>query len=376
MAFLPKMSNDLLYQIALTLVPGVGSITAKKLIAYCGSAQAALKSDKLQLQKVPDVGQVTAQSISTSDALMHAEEEMEFMEKNNIRALFYLDKNYPERLRNCEDSPIVLYVKGNTDLNQQKIISVVGTRQATVRGVQHCENLMRDFSESGYKPLVISGLAFGIDVAAHKAALKYGLPTVAALGHGLQKVYPPEHSGIANEMLQAGGALLTDFTSQHKMDPANFVRRNRIIAGMADCTIVVESAEQGGSLITANLAFDYARDVMAYPGRVGDKISAGCLKLIKTNKAALIEGAADVAYNLGWDIPKKQGKQLPLFTAPLSLDEQKLVDLLSGVESESIDIICRNTGLSMPTASASLLNLEFNGLIKTLPGKRYMLLKK
>jgi DNA processing protein len=371
-----NLSNDLLYQIALTLVSGVGSITAKKLIAYCGSAQAALKSSKLLLQKIPDIGQATAQAISTSDALQRAEEEIKFMEKNDIHALFYLDKNYPERLRNCEDSPIILYVKGNLNLNQQKIISIVGTRQATARGVQLCENLMRDFSELGYTPLIISGLAFGIDIAAHKAALKYGLPTAAVLGHGLNRVYPPEHSSIASEMLQARGALLSDFTSQNKIDPANFVRRNRIIAGMADSTIVIESAEQGGSLITANLAFDYARDVMAFPGRVGDKISAGCLKLIKTNKAALIEGAADVAYNLGWDIPQKQSKQLPLFTAPLSSDEQKLVDFLTNVESESIDVICRSTGLSMPTVSASLLTLEFNGVVKTLPGKRYMLLRK
>ncbi|MDR3366063.1 MAG: DNA-processing protein DprA [Prevotellaceae bacterium] len=367
------MNNDLLYQIALTLIPGVGSITAKQLIAYCGNAEAVLTSSAQALLRIPDVGPSLSGAIASSKqtALNRAKEELEFMEKNGVQAFSFLDKGYPERLRNCEDSPLVLYAKGATDLNAAKVISIVGTRNATAYGRQQCENLVRDIAGL-YAPLVVSGLAFGIDVCAHRAALANGLPTVAVLGHGLDMIYPSQHANVAREMLQQGGALLSDFTSRCQMDPANFVKRNRIVAGMADATIVVESAERGGALITAGMAFDYARDVMAVPGRVGDKTSAGCLKLIKANKAALIESAADVAYNLGWDISKKSPVQQSLFLPELSGDEKQLLAFLSATEAQSIDVICRSTGLAMPKVSSSLLNLEFSGLVKALPGKMFL----
>ncbi|MDR0414406.1 MAG: DNA-processing protein DprA [Prevotellaceae bacterium] len=367
------MIAELQYQIALTLIPGVGSITARQLIAYCGSAEAVLAATPKSLLRIPDVGPALSGAVASSRqaALSRAAEELEFMDKNGVQALSFLDKSYPERLRNCEDSPLVLYVKGNADLNAAKVISIVGTRNATAYGRQQCENLVRDLAGL-YAPLVVSGLAFGIDVCAHRAALRNGLPTVAVVGHGLDMMYPAQHAGVAQEMVQQGGAVLSDFTSKCVVDPANFVRRNRIIAGMADVTIVVESAVKGGALITAGMAVDYARDVMAFPGRVGDKASEGCHKLIKTNKAALVESATDVAYNLGWDIPKKQPVQLPLFSANLSDSEKQLLNFLSATEAQSIDVICRSTKLSMPQVSAALLNLEFGGLVKTLPGKMFL----
>jgi DNA processing protein len=367
------LNTDLQYQIALTLIPGVGCITAKQLIAYCGSAEAVLTSTTKALLHIPDIGTALSHAIDSSKhtALNRAKEELNFMEKNGVQALSFLDKSYPERLRNCEDSPLVLYAKGTANLNAPKVISIVGTRSATAYGRQQCENLVRDMAGL-YAPVVVSGLAFGIDVCAHRAALASGLPTVAVMGHGLDMVYPAQHANVAREILQQGGAILSDFTSKCQMSPANFVKRNRIVAGMADATIVVESAEKGGALITAGMAFDYSRDVMAFPGRVGDKTSAGCLKLIKTNKAALIESAAEVAYNLGWDVPRKQPVQQSLFLPELSDDEKKLFDFLLPAEAQSIDVICRSTGLAMPKVSSALFNLELNGLVKTLPGKMFL----
>ncbi len=366
------MNSALPYQIALTLIPGVGSIKAKQLIAYCGSAEAVFKATPKELLRIPDIGKVLSSNIVTARTLDRAKQEVEFMEKNSVEALFYLDKNYPERLRNCEDSPVILYKKGRADLNAQKVVSIVGTRHATAYGKQQCEKLVAGFTELGYHVVVVSGLAFGIDVCAHRAALKNKLPTVGVVGHGLDMLYPPQHSNVAAEMLEQGGALLSDFTSACTMDPANFVRRNRIVAGMAAATIVIESAAEGGALITAGLAFDYARDVMALPGRVGDKFSAGCLKLIKSNKAALVETAADVAYALSWDAPQKPAVQLPLFLPDLSENEKQLLEFLSPSEAQGIDAICRGTALSMPAASAALLDMEFAGLVKALPGKMFV----
>jgi DNA processing protein len=235
--------------------------------------------------------------------------------------------------------------------------------------------LIKEFTELGYHPLIISGLAYGIDICAHKMALKYNLPTAAVLGHGLDTLYPAQHRNIAIEMLKQEGALLSDFTSGSAIDPANFVRRNRIVAGMADATIVVESAEKGGSLITAGMAFDYSRDVLAFPGRVGDKSSAGCNKLIRINRAALIESAADVAYALNWNPPEQKSIQLPLFNLELSENEQRIIDSMKEVPSKSIDDICIDTGLSVAAASAALLSLEFSGLVRTLPGKSYAIVR-
>ncbi|GHT72464.1 DNA processing protein DprA [Bacteroidia bacterium] len=370
------MHPDLLYQIALTFVPNVGDIKAKKLIAYCGSAEAVLKSNKSLLQKIPDIGEVVSGSIALSQTLQRAEQELRFVEKNNITALSYLDDDYPYRLKQCEDSPLVLYNKGNALLNSKHIISVVGTRSATQYGKQLCETLMRDFADLNYHPLIVSGLAFGIDIAAHKAALKYGLPTAAVLGHGLNMVYPAVHKGVLENMLFAGGSAISGFASETNMHAANFVNRNRIIAGLADATIVVESAERGGSLITAQMAVDYARDVYAFPARVDDKSSVGCNALIRSNKAGLVTCAADIVYALGWDVVHKKKSQLSVFEqVALSSTEEKIYKLLCEVGAKDIDEICRLSSLPMPEVSSTLLSLEFNGMVKALPGKVFSVVK-
>ena len=367
------MNPELLYPIALTLIPNVGSARAKLLIAYCGSAEAVFKAPPQELLRIPNIGAVLSSNIATTKTLDRAKEELEFMDKNGVEALFYLDKNYPERLRNCEDSPVILYKKGRTDLNAQKVVSIVGTRHATAYGKQLCEKLVAGFTELGYNVLIISGLAFGIDICAHRAALKHGQVTAGVVAHGLDMIYPRQHSSIAAEMVAQGGALLSDFASKSSMVPGNLVSRNRIVAGLADATIVVESAAEGGALITAGMAFDYSREVMALPGRVGDKFSEGCHKLIRTNKASLVETAKDVAYNLGWDVSKKAAVQQKLFPTDVSEEEKRLLDFLAADgEAQSIDAICRNTGLSMSAASSSLLNLEFGGWVKALPGKMFV----
>ncbi|MGL4364547.1 MAG: DNA-processing protein DprA [Bacteroidales bacterium] len=368
------MSTETLYSIALSLVTGVGSITAKKLINYCGSAEAVFKASAKEFQPNSAIAKALRNATQLSQTIDRAKKEIDFAEKNEIKILHYLNENYPKRLKTCEDSPIILYQKGNTNLNTSKILSIVGTRKATDYGKEQCERIITTLSKQGYSPIIVSGLAFGIDICAHRAALKNKLLTVAILGHGLDKIYPSEHSFTAKEMLQNSGALLSDFTSNCKMHATNFVSRNRIVAGISDATLVIESGLEGGSLTTANMAFDYARDVLALPGRVGDTYSQGCLHLIRANKASLVSSAEDIAYTLGWDVSTPKTVQLPIFPKDLSEIEQQILHFLEQYpEPQSIDIICRNTGLSMPTVSANLLNLEFSGLIKSLSGKTFAL---
>jgi len=363
------MSKSLLYNVALSMISGIGNITAKKLIAYFGSVEEIFTAKKKDLTKIQGIGDILAKEIIKSNALKLAEKELKFTEKHHIDILFFLDKNYPERLKNCDDAPIILYFKGKSELKSKKIISIVGTRKATHYGKDNCNELIKSLKENGHAPLIVSGLAYGIDICAHKAALQNNLATIAVLGHGLHTIYPAAHKKFAKEIYENGG-LLTEFPSNSKLDPANFVRRNRIIAGMADATIVVESANKGGSLITADLANSYNRDVFAFPGRTGDKYSAGCNWLIKTNRAALIENIKDLEYILGWQTEIKQPIQKQLFIE-LNNDEKIIMDVLNNSEELSIDIITIKTGMPMSKVSALLLNLEFSGLIKSLPGKIY-----
>jgi DNA processing protein len=370
---LRKLHPDLLYQIALTLVPNVGCIKAKKIIAYCGSAKAALASHKEWLQKIQDIGKVIAQNISTTQVMLRAEQELEFCQKNNITPYSFLDDNYPHRLLQCEDSPIVLYVKGSANLNAQRIVSVVGTRAATNYGRQICDEMMRDFADMGYQPLIVSGLAYGIDVAAHRAALKHGLPTAAVVAHGLDMLYPPDHKRVLEEMLYAGGALISDYISGTTIHPAYFLARNRIIAGLADAVVVVESAAKGGSLSTARLAMDYARDVFTFPARIDDKNSAGCNALIRDNKAALATCAQDIALALRWDSAIVKNAQHCAVSAfdgiKLSAEEDKIYRLLCADGSHTIDEICQTLQIPIAEISVALLSLEFNGMVRALPGK-------
>lgn len=359
------------YQIAITQIQGIGPVLAKKLIAYVGSVDGIFSEKKRNLIKIPGIGEYLAGQIAKQDVLSRAEKEINFIKKYNIRPIFYLDQDYPSRLTHCNDSPVLLFMMGEPDLNKKKIISIVGTRSATQYGKDICIDLIAKISERKHDVLIVSGLAYGIDVTAHKAALANGLQTVAVLGHGLDIMYPSTHKNIAKNIITQG-ALLTEFLSNSDFLKQNFVKRNRIVAGMADATIVVESSEKGGALITAEIANSYNRDVFAFPGRIDNKYSLGCNKLIKSNKAALIESVNDLEYILGWDSKKKKDPlQFAIPLAQLSDDESKIYSILKKEGQQNIDILSVKTELPVNTLSAFLLNLEFSGLVRSFPGKIY-----
>ncbi len=360
------------YKIAITLIPKIGSINAKKLIAYVGSIEGVFKETKKALKKIPGIGEGLATNITSQKVMARAEQEIEFTEKHDIKTLFYLDKNYPKRLKQCEDAPVLFYYKGETDFNAPKILSIIGTRNSTSNGIDNCNKLIEDLKANGHNPLIISGLAYGIDICSHKAALKNNLETVAVLGHGLHTIYPANHRNTAVEITK-NGALLTEFLSNSKIERSNFVKRNRIIAGLSDATIVVESASSGGALITANIANSYNRDVFAFPGRTTDEYSAGCNFLIKTNKAALISSAKDIEYILQWDT-KKQPIQIEMFNN-LTDSEQLIVDVLKNEEKVNIDNISYKTELPINQVVSLLFNLEFSGVVKSMPGNMYTIKK-
>ncbi|MBA3972461.1 MAG: DNA-protecting protein DprA [Bacteroidetes bacterium] len=364
------MDENLKYKIALSLIPNIGDILAKRLVSYCGSAQAVFEEKKVSLEKIPGIGNINANAVSNSTVFKRAEEEIKFIEKNKITPLFYLDKEYPKRLTHCEDSPVMLYFKGTANLNADKVISIVGTREATDYGRQLCEKLVADLAV--YNPLVVSGLAYGIDICAHKAAMSNGLTTVCGLAHGLDKIYPALHKESAEKMLENGG-WLSDFTSKVIPDRENFPRRNRIVAGMADATIVIESKIGGGSLITADIANSYNRDVFAFPGRVDDECSKGCNNLIKQNKAALIQSAADISYILGWEQKTKKSPVQKQLFVELSPDEELVVKVLREKDGIAIDDLCLVCNLPMSKISGLLLTLEFSGIVRSMPGKMYRL---
>ncbi len=365
------MQEDLLYKIAITKIPLVGSVTAKNLISYCGGVRAVFESRKRELLKVPGIGEVTTQSILSQDVLVEAEKELEFIQRYHIQTFFYLDKDYPLRLKHYSDAPVILYYKGTADLNAERIIGIVGTRKPTAHGILICEELVEGLKPYGVQ--TISGLAFGIDVTAHKKSLDCGIPTIAALGHGLNRVYPAQHRSVAEKMTQNGG-LITEFTSDTRPDREHFPMRNRIIAGLCDALIVVETPRKGGSMISAYIANDYNKDVFAVPGRLKDKNSQGCNLLIKSHKAALIESAEDIAYVMRWEASSgNKNIQKQLFVE-LTEEEQKLIDILKESEEIGIEKLIYTTNLTPGMVASLLLSLEFKGLVKPLPGKRYVLI--
>ncbi len=365
------MTNDLLYQVALTLVPHIGDVHAKTLVNIYGSAQAIFKATKKDLENTEGIGRVRAKSIKDFADFSAPEEEIRFIEKYRITPLFITGNAYPKRLLNCYDSPMLLYYRGNADLNASRIISVVGTRNNSEYGKSVCEKLMEDLHAENI--LVVSGLAFGIDTIAHKAALKNNLNTVGVLAHGLDRIYPLQNKTLARQMTEQGG-LLTDFISNTNPDKQNFPKRNRIVAGICDAIIVIESGMKGGSLITAELGNGYNKDVFAIPGRTIDPRSEGCNYLIRSNKAALINNAADLLENMGWAAQKKSSpkKQRELFIE-LSADEKIIVGILQQMETVQIDELYLKSGLSSSAIAAALLMLEMQGVVQSMPGKIYKL---
>ncbi len=363
------MAKEILkYQIALTLIPGIGDIVGKKLMAYCGGVEAIFKENKNALLKIPGIGNATVNSIISQKVLNSAENEIKFIEKNNIQPLFYTDKKYPQRLLNCEDGPLLLYYKGNVDLNTKRIIGFVGTRKATNQGRVICERFVEDLKTKDV--LIVSGLAYGIDSYAHKAAIKNEMQTIGVLGHGLDRIYPAQNRKLAIDMLNNGG-LLTEFKSLTAPDRENFPKRNRIVAGMCDAIVVIESAKKGGALITAGLANSYNRDVFAIPGRINDEYSMGCNMLIKSNRAALAESAKDIAYIMGWDDVKVNVKAQRDLFLQLTNEQKSIYEIIIDAKEISIDKLVIKSNMPASKVAATLLILEFEGLIQSLPGKLY-----
>ncbi len=363
--------ENLLYQIALTLIPGVGDIIGRKLVALCGGVEAVFREPRPHLKKMPKVVAFLSEGAGNKEILRRAEQEVRFLERYSIKALWYQDKEYPQRLRHCADSPILLFYKGVADLNATRVLALVGTRRATDYGKSCTRDLVMDLRAQ--KVLVVSGLAYGIDSCAHRYALEAGLNTIGVLGHGLDRLYPFANRNLAEKMIMQGG-LLTEFLSGTKPDRENFPRRNRIIAGMCDAVIVVEAGSRGGALITADIANSYNRDVFAVPGRLSDSLSEGSNFLVKTNRAALIQGASDVEYMMGWreSYQPAEGTQRRILL-DLSPEAECLVKILQERGQSGIDDLCADSELSMSKVSTLLLNLEFEGVVKCLPGKLYTL---
>lgn len=367
------MSNDKrIYLIGLTLIKGVGCILARHLLQYFEDAEAVFTEKKQSLEKVPGIGEYTAARIigSRDEALSIAEKELSFIEKNKIRLYTLLDTDYPNRLRECPDAPVSFYYKGNADLNASHILSIVGTRHASEYGLELTSSLIKDLAKSHPDILIISGLAYGIDICAHRNALKNGLSTVGVIAHGLDRIYPAIHRNTAAEMLKNGG-LLTDFISNTNPDRENFLQRNRLIAGLADATIVVESAKKGGALVTANIACSYSRDVYAFPGRVNDERSIGCNQLIQSNKAGLITSAHDLIMALCWDthLKEKQTKENDLFSH--EKPDHPVLALLSIQGETHINDIALTMNMPVHQLAGILFELEMLGQVKALPGAMY-----
>lgn len=367
-----RMQPDLLYQLALTKVPYIGYVHAKILALHFGSAAAVFKANKSLLEKIEGIGEIRVNSIKAFKDFKKVEEEIAFIQKYKIKTFFITDKEYPQRLLNCYDPPTILFYKGNADLNASRVVGIVGTRGNTEYGKQFTENFVKDLASSDV--LVMSGLAFGIDAIAHKAALKNKLLTVGVLGHGLDTIYPEENSGLAKEMIKHGG-LLTEFRSKTKPDKHNFPSRNRVVGGICDAIVVVETGIKGGSMITAELANSYNRDVFAVPGRTIDTKSGGCNNLIRNNKAILLNDAQQFLETMGWDNasvrPKKVQRELFIEFS----DEEKIIaGLLQEKETVSIDELVLKSGCSSSALAAAILNLELKNVIKSLPGKMYRLL--
>ena len=364
--------EDLLYQIALTKTPHIGAVQAKTLLDFFPDAASIFKAKKTDLERINGIGTVRAESLRSYRSFKEAEKEIRFLQQFSITPLFMRHPDYPKRLLNCYDPPTLLYYKGTADLNTQKTISVIGTRSNTENGRLITEELIKDLRGQGL--LVISGLAFGIDGIAHRSAIRHQIPTVGVLAHGLDLLYPPQHRGLAKEMLQEGGGLLTEFPSETPPDKHQFPNRNRVVAGMSDAVIVIESGRKGGSMVTAELANGYNRDVFAFPGRVNDPKSIGCLQLIRNNKATLISSAEDLLNSMGWGEQKKKTEtvQREIFV-PLSEQEQIIVNILKGVESMHIDEIYQKSGMSAGTIAGITLSLEMKGVLQSLPGKQIRL---
>lgn len=356
--------------LTLKKMPNLGDISIKKLVQTIGSAEGVLKEKKEHLLTIPGIGAHKIKGFDDTNILKAVAHEMEFIEKEQIKCLHFDSEDYPFLLKQCIDSPVLLFTAGNYDLHDRKIISIVGTRKVSKHGIEFCETLIAQLKS--YNPIIVSGFAYGTDITSHKAAMDQNLQTIACLGHGLNQIYPKSHKRYMAS-LESNGGFFTDFTSTDKFVPQNFLRRNRIIAGMSEATIVIESADKGGSLATAQMAHSYDREVFAVPGRYSDSLSTGCNQLIKNHQAHLLTNVDDIITNLNWDCDHNNPPpQLDLFPT-LTKDEEKVYQFLKENRSEHIDSIAIDCDLPMYMLSSLLLNLELKNVIRPLPGKFFEL---
>lgn len=370
-----SISEQQRYLLALTFLPGVGNITAKNLISYCGSAENVFTAKNDTLCKTPGIGHKLAMAIikSKDAALKKVDETLDKIERKNIQLLFYNDPQYPVRLRHFSDSPIIFYCLGNPNLNPERALAIVGTRNITDYGRDRCEQTISELAP--YKPMIVSGLAYGVDAKIHQLCLQYNLPTIAVLGNGLSDIYPAAHKGLAAQMIAEKGGILSEFPLDTRPDATNFPQRNRIVAGMTDGCLIIETADKGGSMITAKHATTYNRDVFAYPGRVNDRYSSGCNTLIKQQSAQLITSGTDIVDQLRWHKTNTLLPQPTLFV-DLSPEEHLLIEKLRlSDEPVHIDLLFNTLKVSSSEVAALLLSLEFKGLVKAMPGNRFRLLQ-
>lgn len=362
--------TELVHALALVKADGVGDIIAKKLINHCGSAENVFTAKPSFLKRIDGVGEVLIKNLKSKTIFQKATSEFQFIKENDINVVYFLEDDYPERLKHCIDGPILLFATGNINWNTRKVISIVGTRQITSYGTDFCKNLIEDLAP--LNPIIVSGFAYGVDIVAHQAAMDFGLQTIGVLAHGMNQIYPKTHKKHIAKMEKNGG-FLTEFWSTSNPEKENFVKRNRIVAGISEATIVIESADKGGSLITATMANDYNRDVFAVPGRVTDKLSQGCNNLIKTQRAHLLTSAADLIYILNWELETKattQPIQKQLFVT-LDYEEEKIYNYLQKNGKQLLDIIALECDFPVYKISSILLNMELKGVIRPLPGKLF-----
>lgn len=365
------MGKDIdIYELALNFVPNIGAVSVKNLVSYCGSVEALFKAKKKELTTVPGIGEIRAQDFinGKKTALEKAEKEIRRLEGRNIDLIFYLDDNYPSKLKHYNDSPLILYAKGDMKIDVPRTVAIVGTRKVTSYGTIECEKLVSGLKEYGCT--IISGLAYGVDSVAHRKSVEINVPTIGVLGHGMDKLYPAANKQLAARMLKNGG-ILTEYPLERKPDKENFPKRNRVIAGLADVVIIVESARSGGSMITAEYANNYHKDVFAVPGRTGDSMSEGCNLLIKSHRAHLCDSVDDIAYIMRWD-KDPSGTQMEL-VLDLSPDEQSIIDVIRSTPNIGLDTMHYKTKKPLAQLTSILLNLEFKGLVKPLPGKKFIL---
>ncbi len=364
--------NELRYTLALQRIPNLGDISAKKLLRHVGSAEGIFTEKKSNLLKIDGIGSLRLKDLNSKQTLDDADEELRFIEKNQITCSYFLDKNYPDKLKHCIDGPLLLFQTGNIDLQNKKIISIVGTRKITTYGSAFCEKLIEDLSP--LNPVIVSGFAYGVDICAHKAAMENGLQTIGCLAHGLDQIYPKDHKKYMSKMEKNGG-FMTEFWSSDTFEKTNFLKRNRIIAGLSEATIVIESAEKGGSLVTAGIANSYDREVFAVPGRTSDSQSQGCNNLIKSQQAHLLSNAADLLYILGWQLNEAKPKiqQTQLFVE-LTEEEKIVFRYLKDKEKEGMDTIALECKILPFKVASVLLNMELKGVVRPLPGKLFQLI--